>query len=147
MVSQSMTATRLLDTSTLVAALHQEHQHHAWARARITETQHGTASLSTHTLAELYKVLTVHPQIRMPPTEAVPVLDRLREKFLCVPLTPDDYHAALTRCAERSLSGSVVFDALIAQAAFKAGAEALLTLNPRDFLRLGDDVGALVVSP
>lgn len=47
------------DTSTLVAALFPDHPRHGWA---MTQKQAASAlGISTHTLAETYKVLTVHP--------------------------------------------------------------------------------------
>lgn len=135
----------LLDTSALIATLHLGHPGHDWAseqRQRAAEFL-----ISSHTLAEAYKVLTVHPHIRLPPDTARQLLSKVQEKVDSVSLTETDYAAALARCAAQGLAGAVVFDALVAQAALKAGAEALVTLNPKDFQRLGADVRALVVSP
>lgn len=137
----------LLDTGTLVAALYTDHPQHAWANAQLDRAEQGQPCLSTHTLAEVYKVLTGHPHIRMAPGDALQLMDGLLQNYRRIPLTEADYHAALSRCASQNLSGSVLFDALIAQAALSAGAGALVTLNPIDFRRLGEDVAALVVSP
>jgi hypothetical protein len=49
--------------------------------------------------------------------------------------------------AEKGLAGGVVHDALIARAAHEAGAERLLTLNPRHFLRVWPEAGRVVASP
>lgn len=137
----------LLDTSTLVAALYTGHPQHAWANAQLDRAEQGQPCLSTHTLAEVYKVLTGHPHIRMAPNDALQMMDSLLRNYRRIPLTEGHYHAALSRCAAQNLPGSVIFDALIAQAALSAGARAVVTLNPKDFHRLGDDVQALVVSP
>ncbi|MEG4026474.1 hypothetical protein [Microcoleus sp. S13C4] len=45
------------------------------------------------------------------------------------------------------LSGGGIYDRLMAQAALKVGVDVLLTLNPNDFTRLGDDVRRLVQVP
>ena len=135
----------LLDTSTVVACIYAAHPQHAWA----LEQRHRAEAvvLSAHSLAEVYKVVTGHPRIRFTPELALQTVADLAAQSRVIPLTAGDYQAALTRCARLGLSGSVIFDALIAQAALKAEAGAIVTLNPRDFLRLGDDVRALVVSP
>jgi predicted nucleic acid-binding protein len=46
-----------------------------------------------------------------------------------------------------NLPGAGIYDALIAQAAIKAEVDVLLTLNPNDFRRLGEDVAQLVRLP
>jgi len=43
--------------------------------------------------------------------------------------------------------GGVVYDALIAQAALKAWADVLVTLNPKDFLRTYPGLTAQIVTP
>lgn len=145
MVNPSKIVLTFFDTSTLFAALTAEHPQHAWARAqRVRAEQVG---LSTHTLAETYKVLTMHPHVRLPAAEALALLRAVRQSSLTISLNDTDYFAALERCKQQHLSGSVIFDALIAQAALKAGAGSLVTLNSKDFLRLGEDIAALVVSP
>lgn len=135
----------LFDTSALVAALFGQHPAHAWATAQ--RHQAGTLALSAHSLAETYKVLTVHPHLRLPPETARATLEQVAGQVQIVPLNDSDYHAALRRCAEQQLPGSVVFDALVAQAALKADAGALVTLNPKDFRQLGAGVQERVVSP
>ncbi|MFC6591860.1 type II toxin-antitoxin system VapC family toxin [Deinococcus lacus] len=137
----------LPDSSVLIAALFASHPQHVWASQQLDEAEQGEVYVSTHSLAEVFKVLTGHPQLRMPPADAQQAIHDLLAGYHKVPLTADDYHAALARCAAQNLSGAVIFDALIAQAALKAEAQALVTLNPRDFLRLGEDIRALVVSP
>jgi len=46
-----------------------------------------------------------------------------------------------------NLPGGGVFDGLIAQAALKADVDVLLSLNPNDLTRLGEDVARLVQMP
>jgi predicted nucleic acid-binding protein len=49
--------------------------------------------------------------------------------------------------AELGLSGGGVYDALVAQAARKTNAERLVTLNPRDFLRVWPEGAEIVMAP
>ncbi|MBE9214378.1 hypothetical protein IQ247_17175 [Plectonema cf. radiosum LEGE 06105] len=45
------------------------------------------------------------------------------------------------------LAGGGMFDVVIAQAALKVGVDYLVTLNPKDFVRLGDEIAAFVKVP
>lgn len=62
-------------------------------------------------------------------------------------ITAEDYQATVSKMVSSSLPGGGIYDGLIAQAALKAGVDVLLTLNPNDFTRLGDDVRRLVQVP
>ncbi len=59
----------------------------------------------------------------------------------------NDYDAAIDRMVALNLPGGGIFDALIAQAALKASVDVLLTLNPKHFVRLGEEVSAIVQVP
>lgn len=140
----------LLDTSTLVAAFLTGHPEHepafAWLEA-ILEGEH-QGLVSTHTLAELYAVLTripSHPALT--PDLALRLVEENLRTFTPIPLGPEDYWEALRRLTALGLGDGVVYDALIAQAALKGRADLLLTLNPKDFLRLGEDIAAKVHTP
>lgn len=134
-----------LDTSTLVAALFPAHPRHSWAMAQ--KQAASALGISTHTLAETYKVLTVHPRLGIQPADAARLLEAATANMTQVTLDASLYFAAMRRCVESDLPGSTIFDALIAQAALEARATRLVTLNPRDFNRLGADVAELVVHP
>lgn len=138
------------DTSVLVAAMVEAHPAHgpAWAwldRALRGEVEGGVA---THTLAELFAVLTRLPVVpRIAPREALRLVEVNLEGFFIVALETQDYLRALNRLAALGLSGGAVYDALIAEAALKAGVERLLTLNRRHFVRLGEEIRAIVEVP
>lgn len=53
----------------------------------------------------------------------------------------------LAQMVSLNLTGGGIYDALIAQAAVKAEANILLTLNPNHFTRLGEDMARLVQVP
>jgi predicted nucleic acid-binding protein len=54
---------------------------------------------------------------------------------------------AIANMVAFNLPGGGIFDALIAQAALKAEADALLTMNAKHFTRLGEAIAARVQVP
>ena len=64
-----------------------------------------------------------------------------------VSLDARDYASVVRHMASLGLSGGVIYDALIARAAQKGGADKLLTLNPRDLLRVWPDGREIVAAP
>ncbi|UQN10588.1 type II toxin-antitoxin system VapC family toxin [Deinococcus sp. QL22] len=80
-------------------------------------------------------------------TQVRAVLDSLTQTWKVLPLLPADYFDAMSRCRDLGLQGGAIYDTLIAQAALRAGAVGLVTLNAKHFVRLGDDVQRLVVAP
>ncbi len=140
----------LFDTSSLVAALVEAHPAHPaawpWLDRALLGTDQGL--VASHTLAELYAVLTRLPlRPAIPPQVALRLIEENLEGFQVVALSPRDYKSVLRRLSGLGLTGGAVYDALIAQAALKSKAERLLTLNPSHFRRLGPDVDALVAVP
>ena len=128
------------DTSVLVAALIEAHLRHpeaaSWLRrARSGEVEFFTAS---HCLAELYSILSSYPtKPRIAPADAWRLVqENVTSSAHLVALSPADYYETILRASELGLSGGVIYDALIARAAKKAGAERLLTLNGADFRRV-----------
>ena len=53
----------------------------------------------------------------------------------------------IAKMVNLNLTGGGIYDALIAQAALKASAGILLTLNPNHFTRLGEEIANLVQIP
>jgi predicted nucleic acid-binding protein len=140
----------LYDTSVLIAALLVRHTNHAIAlpsleRARLREVQ---GYLSTHSLAELYSVMTRLPKpLSVLPDEAVATLADLTTYLEPVPLVAADYQGAIALMAGLKLPGGGVYDAVIATAAVKVEVDFIITLNPKDFVRLGEAIAALVQVP
>jgi predicted nucleic acid-binding protein len=140
----------LFDTSVIVPALVQTHPFHGicfpWLqRAELCQIQ---GYLSTHSLAEAYSVLTRMPIKPKPSVDQVAQsLMDLLVYFEAVSLEQADYRSVIQRITALNLPGGVIFDGLLAQAALKGGVDTLLTLNPRDFNRLGQDVVAIVQIP
>jgi predicted nucleic acid-binding protein len=139
------------DTSVLVAASVEPHPMHerslVWVkRAKAEELEMLVAS---HTIAELYGVLTTLPvRPRISPDTAVRlILENVRKIAKVVPLSVSDYEAAIERLAELGIPGGAVYDALIARAAKKSGAERFLTLNAGDFERVWPEGKSLLSLP
>ncbi len=140
----------LFDTSVLVSALVVSHQVHELCLPWLLQAQRGEVDglVSTHTLAELYSVLTrlpYRPKVR--PEQAQQLIAENLKDFDKVVLDEGDYQVAIAQMAQLNLPGGGIFDALIARAAVKADVEVLLTLNAKHFVRLGEDVASRVQTP
>ncbi len=128
------------DTSVLVAACVESHPAHKnsfrWAaRARRGELD---MVVATHTLAELYAVLTrlpARPKIS-PGTAARLIRENVEAPATIVSLSATDYRSVIKDLSERGIAGGTVYDALIAKAARRSSADRLLTFNPDDFERV-----------
>ncbi len=134
----------------LVAAFEVSHPRHTvclpWLQQAQTEQIHGL--IATHTLAELYSVLTRLPvRPRISPELAQRLITENLERFEVIPLTTEDYQMVLAQMVNLNLTGGGIYDGLIAQAAVKAEVNTLLTLNPNHFTRLGEDIARLVQVP
>lgn len=138
------------DTSTLVAALLQQHPHHAVAFPRLQAVHQGAVQdhLTTHGLAELFATLTALPlKPRLLPVDVQRLIRKsVLSHFTIIPLGPQEYQDAMTLTVARNLASGAIYDALHLVGARSAGCTALFTLNLRHFQALapGD---ALVLPP
>ena len=140
----------LFDTSVLVAGAIEDHPKNPesvlWLQRAKSEEIEGF--VSTHTLAELYAILTRFPRSpRISPTLAQHLIRENLKEFNRVVLTAEDYRETIDLMVSLNLPGAGIYDALIAKAAIKARVDLLLTLNPNDFTRLGEDLARLVRVP
>jgi predicted nucleic acid-binding protein len=134
----------------LVAALIVEHPNHESAFSQLKLARQGEVKgyLSTHTLAELYAVMTRLPQpLPVLPSQAQTLIADLLHYLTPVALLPEEYQSAIARMTKFQLTGGGIFDALIAQAALKIRADRLITFNPKDFIRLGEEVATIINVP
>jgi predicted nucleic acid-binding protein len=141
----------LFDTSILVAGLIAGHSRHAQAFAWFKRAKAGEFEtlVCSHSLAELYSVLTTLPlKPRITPHDARRLIEEsIKAIASLVPVAASDYARALDALVERNLSGGIVYDALIAMAAKKAQADSLLTLNPKDFKRFWREGDPEILEP
>ncbi|MGH3544719.1 MAG: PIN domain-containing protein [Mycobacteriales bacterium] len=116
------------DTSVVIPALTQWHQHHQTVRAVLDDVDR----LPAHVLAESFSVLTRLPHgLAVLPADAAKLL---RVRFPGPPLVLDSaaYARLPTRVAKAGLRGGQVYDALIAATVAAADVE-LLTLDTRAY--------------
>lgn len=138
------------DTSTLVAALLQQHPHHAIAFPRLQEAKAGTVHghLTTHGLAELFATLTALPlKPRLLPADAERMIQQSIVAYLTViPLNADHYRDAIRLTVTQNLASGAICDALHLIGARSAGCNTLYTINLRHFRSLapGD---SMIASP
>jgi predicted nucleic acid-binding protein len=130
-------ATYTLDTSCMVAAVCAWHERHEAAAAEIEArlSRGERLTVAAHALVECYAVLTrLPPPHRLAPGDAwTLVRANFAENAAIVALSGRDHAKLLGRLATSGIRGGRTYDALIAACAERAGAQALLTFNPRHF--------------
>jgi predicted nucleic acid-binding protein len=141
----------LLDTSVLVAALVEPHPEHQRALPWLTKVKSRTTELviSSHTIAELYAVLStlpVSPRI-LPGLAWRLIHESIEPHVSIVSLTSSEYIATIKHMSDMGLTGGAVYDALIAKAAKKSGVDRLVTFNVGDFKRVWPEGAARIVAP
>jgi predicted nucleic acid-binding protein len=139
----------LFDTSVLVAAMMSGHSSYNVCLPLLQKAQARqiVGFISTHTLAELYSVLTRIPQTKITPDLAQELIRDNLQTFELVSLGAEDYTAAIDLMVKNRIPGGGIFDALIAQAALKADVDVILTLNAKHFIRLGTAIAQKVQEP
>lgn len=128
------------DTSVLVAACVEGHPEHersfAWlAQAHRREIE---MVIATHTLAELYAVLTrlpVRPRL-VPSIVRLIIRDSIEANAQVVEITAGQYREVFDEMVHQNLTGGIVYDALAVSVAKQQEVDVLLTLNSKDFLRV-----------
>ena len=141
----------LFDTSVLVAAFIEGHPKHERALPWLSKAkaQEFEFVVSSHTLAELYAVLTTLPvKPRISPNVSWRLL---QENIECVAKTVSlssiEYKATIKKASESGLSGGIIYDALIAKVAEKSKAERILTFNLKHFRRVWEGKKEALVEP
>lgn len=141
----------LLDTSVLVAGMVEAHPHHeqglSWLKRAVAGELVGV--VAAHTLAELYSVLTTLPVYpRISAADAANLIRRnVVEHLEVTSLNASEYVQVIDHLAATGIIGGATYDALILQAARKAGADLVVTFNARDFRRIYPDMAEKIVSP
>lgn len=130
----------VFDTAVLVAAMVQSHTFHARAFPWLARVKRGEleGAVASHTLAELYAVLTTLPVTpRIAPGTAWRLIrENVEHAMRVVSLSSTDYRSLLRRLAELGIAGGAVYDAVIARAAEKIHAQRVLTFDLDDFQRV-----------
>lgn len=109
---------RYLDSSVLVEACLVQSPHFAAANALVRSPDSVT---STHALAECFATLSGHPHLRLSPAVAAQLPLDLVQGLTLVELSGALYRETLARAAGRGIRGRLIYDALHAAAAERAG--------------------------
>jgi predicted nucleic acid-binding protein len=141
----------LFDTSVIVAALVESHPMHERAFPWLKQAKEKQLELyiASHTLAELYAVLSTLP---LKPRISSSVAWRLVKENIesiskVISLTPAEYSSTVKGLSDMGLIGGIIYDALIAKVAQKAKVERLLTLNTEHFKRVWQNGGDKIIAP
>ena len=140
----------LFDTNVLTAALEQRHPHHDRAFPWLNKAKNKDLELhlSNHTLGELYSSLTSLPVVPQPtPAQTHELVEQIFAFCTVVSMNAEGYRRALARGQNSELTGSRIFDAIIARTALEIEAEQRVTFNEKHFRGLGPDIEKLIVVP
>ena len=136
------------DTSVLVPAVLEDHEHHERSLAVISKARPQSSCCAAHSLAELYATLTRYPgKQRLSPDQALMALEGMEERLAIVALDVREYRTAIRKLALNGITGGTLYDGLIAACALKAKADVFYTWNIDDFRRLGPEVAQIVETP
>lgn len=136
------------DTSVLVAAFLEDHEHHERSFNLFASAERKTACCAAHSLAELYATLTRLPgRFRLSADQALLFLESAVERLEVVPLDAREYQLAIRDAAVAGIVGGTIYDALLARCALKAHATKIYTWNVAHFQRLGTEIAARVRTP
>ena len=139
------------DTSVLVAAFVPAHPRHERAFDQMRRARSGKDRMltSAHNLAEVYSVLTTLPlSPRISSAAAARIIrENLEGRADVQPLAAADYLEVVRHLGDAGLAGGIIYDAVVCRAAVRAGAEMILTFNPKDFRRVWPDSGIRIEEP
>lgn len=127
--------TLLLDTSVVIASLDADEPRHVECDRALATGGH---KLYAHALAEIFSILTSgrHARRLRPGFAAQLVEDSVLPFVQLVHLTGKETMQTITECERRGVRGGAIYDLLHLAAARKAGVDALLTLDLRNFQAL-----------
>ena len=141
----------LFDTSVIIAALVESHPMHGRAFPWLKQAKEKQFELvvASHTLAELYAVLSTLPlKPRISPSVAFRLIkENIETISRIISLTPAEYSSTIKSLSEMGLIGGTIYDALIAKVAQKANVERLLTLNIDHFRRVWPEGDDKIIAP
>jgi predicted nucleic acid-binding protein len=136
------------DTSVLVAAFLEDHEHHERSFSLFASADRKTGSCGAHSLAELYATLTRLPgKFRLSADQALLFLDSVCERLEVVSLDAREYQLAIREAATAGVVGGTIYDALLARCALKAHVVKVYTWNVAHFQRLGTEIAGKVRTP
>ncbi|MBU6401019.1 MAG: PIN domain-containing protein [Verrucomicrobia bacterium] len=128
---------RFLDSSILVEACLSQSPKFARADALVNEPD---AVTSAHALAEAYATLSGDARLRLPPADAVRMIEDLAKGMTVSALGAADYRQLISSAPGRGIRGGAIYDALHAQTARRCRCQQLHTLNVAHFKHVAPDL-------
>jgi predicted nucleic acid-binding protein len=136
------------DTSVLIPVFMEDHEHHEASLAAFVAADKKQACCAAHSLAELCSALTRLPgKHRLSGEQVLLFLEAIEEHLTVIALESREYSSAIRQAAAEGIVGGMLYDALLARCAWKAGAEVIYTWNLQHFRRLGPGVASRVKTP
>lgn len=133
----------LFDSSVLIAAFVEFHPKHKTALSFLAKAKNKEFELfvSAHSILEVYSVLTSAPfKPRITSVIAKQLIENnIRSFAKIVYLSDKDYFVIIEKMSSSGLIGGIVYDAIIVECALNSKVDEILTLNPKDFLRLTNE--------
>ncbi len=136
------------DTSVLVAAFWGGHVHHPSSVKRFAASERNHSFGGTHSLAEVYAVMTTLPVKPMiPPEQALLFIEEVRSRLNLVSLTTDEYVRTIQSASARGFTGGRIYDALLLACAAKSKAQIIYTWNLKHYQSLAPDLAPRIQNP
>jgi len=141
-------AVEFFDSNVLIAASIPDHVHHRGSMRLLSRLQNGGGACAAHTLAEAYNTLTKYPKgYGISPADAVLMINHAARTYRLVSLTSSETTRAIEDTAQRGLSGSLIYDALILTCARKINADLIYTSNAGHFRKIAPDLASRITEP
>ena len=131
---------RFLDTSVLVESCLRESRSFASADQLVNDPE---ACTSAHALAECYATLSGDPRLKIRPIEASRIVQDLAETLRVQVTDLEDYLRVIALAPRKGVRGGMIYDALHAQTARRAGCGEVRTLNVSHFKHVAPDLTIL----
>ena len=138
------------DSSVLIAAFVESHPKHKSALSFLVKAKNREFKLfvSAHTILEVYSVLTSAP---FRPKITSVIAKKLIENNInaiakIIYLSDEDYFKIIEKMCASDFKGGIVYDAIIVECALNSKVDEILTLNPKDFLRLTNDTSIRITT-
>ena len=136
------------DTSVLIPAFLEDHEHHEASFAAFLKADRKHACCAAHSLAEVYSATTRLPgSHRLSGDQAFLFVQAIRAQLKLIALDTREYYSVMEEAASGGIVGGMVYDLLLARCAVKAKAETIYTWNVNHFQRLGPEVARRVKTP
>jgi predicted nucleic acid-binding protein len=131
---------RFLDSSVLVESCLKGSRFFAAADRLVNDAE---ACTSAHGLAECFATLSGDPRLKIRPADAAQMVEDLAEALEVRVATLEDYRTVISKASPKGVRGGMVYDALHAETARKAGCKEIHTLNVSHFKHVAPDLTVL----